>query len=131
MNPILIVGAGIGGLCTALALQRGGIEVRVFEAACEVRAAGAGIIIAPNGFRVLAALGLSAQLQTIGVELERLTLTDAAGRFLMRVPDQQAFVREFGHGLIGVLRPALYDLLLRQLEPDTVQTAKLVSAFAV
>jgi 2-methyl-3-hydroxypyridine 5-carboxylic acid dioxygenase len=53
-----IAGAGFAGLTTAIALRQRGWSVRVHEAAPEVRAFGAGIVLWENGLRVLAALGL-------------------------------------------------------------------------
>ena len=40
MDPVLIVGGGIGGLTLALSLHQAGIACRVFEAAPEIRALG-------------------------------------------------------------------------------------------
>ena len=40
---ILVIGGGIGGLTLALALQRVGIGVKVFEAAAEIKPLGVGI----------------------------------------------------------------------------------------
>ena len=62
---IAIAGAGIGGLTTALALLQQGFEVEVFEQASQLAEVGAGLQIAPNGTRVLQALGLDAALQAI------------------------------------------------------------------
>jgi salicylate hydroxylase len=56
----LISGAGIAGLAAALALHQRGIRVTVLEQATELRELGAGVQVAPNGARVLQALGLSA-----------------------------------------------------------------------
>ena len=53
-----VVGAGIGGLITALTLQKAGIKVRVLEQACELGEIGAGLTLQRNANRVLAALGL-------------------------------------------------------------------------
>ena len=60
---IAIAGAGIGGLTTALALLQQGFEVAVYEQASQLGEVGAGLQIAPNGTRVLKALGLDAALQ--------------------------------------------------------------------
>jgi 2-polyprenyl-6-methoxyphenol hydroxylase-like FAD-dependent oxidoreductase len=129
-TQILIVGAGIGGLATALALQQRGFSVKVFEAAPETRAAGAGILIAPNGFRVLQALGLEHKFLQLSRELGVLDLTDSAGKPLLRSASRAVLMREFGAVPMGVLRPALYNLLLGALLPDTVQTDKKFSSFA-
>ena len=42
MQNIIIIGGGIGGLCTALALRRKGFGVQVYETVSEIKAAGAG-----------------------------------------------------------------------------------------
>ena len=55
----LIVGGGIGGLVTALALIESGHEVVVFEQASEIKEIGAGLQIAANGFKVFEALGIA------------------------------------------------------------------------
>lgn len=62
-QKILIVGGGIGGLALALALIRRGIDVEVYEQAVELREAGAGVQIGPNGVHVLHALGLKGALE--------------------------------------------------------------------
>ena len=68
MADIAIAGGGIGGLVAALALVQHGQRVRIFEQAAELREAGAGVQISPNGCRVLAALGLLDEARAIGVE---------------------------------------------------------------
>lgn len=66
-KPILIVGAGIGGLTAALALLQRGFEVTVLEQAEKLRELGAGVQISPNGTRVLFDLGLQAALAKVAV----------------------------------------------------------------
>ena len=52
-RPILIAGAGIGGLVTALSLQAAGHAVRVFEAVPRIEALGVGINLLPHAVREL------------------------------------------------------------------------------
>ena len=54
---VVVVGAGIGGLTTAIALQRTGHRVRVVDQVRELRPEGAGISLWSNGVKVLDALG--------------------------------------------------------------------------
>ena len=51
-QPMSIVGGGIAGLATALALARRGVVVEVYEQAEQISEIGAGIQISPNGSRV-------------------------------------------------------------------------------
>ena len=59
VRTVIISGAGIAGLATALALRQRGVAVTVLEQAVQLREVGAGLQIAPNGSRVLQALGLA------------------------------------------------------------------------
>ena len=58
----IIVGGGIGGMTTALALARTGWRVRLYERAPAFSEIGAGIMLTPNATRVLGYLGLAAAL---------------------------------------------------------------------
>ncbi len=60
---VAIVGAGIGGLAAAAALQRKGIEVAVYEQAAAFARVGAGIQVSPNAMRVLRGLGLEPRIR--------------------------------------------------------------------
>jgi len=69
MKPrVLIAGAGLCGLTTALALLQRGYDVRVFEQASELREVGAGVQLGSNGTRVLIALGLEAAMRRVVCE---------------------------------------------------------------
>ncbi len=58
----LIVGGGIGGLATAIALSRAGFEVQVLERAPDIREVGAGISLWANAIRALDRLGVRAAI---------------------------------------------------------------------
>lgn len=64
-SPILIAGAGIGGLAAALALQQRGFRVRVFERAPAVGDVGAGIALGGTASRCLYSLGLEHALKAV------------------------------------------------------------------
>jgi salicylate hydroxylase len=61
-RPVVIAGAGIGGLTAAIALAQRGFRVDVLEQAEQLEAIGAGIQLSPNASRVLIGLGLREQL---------------------------------------------------------------------
>jgi len=63
---VVVVGAGIGGLTAARALQRDGHRVRVLDQVRELRPVGAGISLWSNGVKVLNALGLGPQIAAVG-----------------------------------------------------------------
>lgn len=60
---VAVIGAGIGGLATAAALRRVGIEVTVYEQARHFARIGAGIQIGCNAVKVLRAFGLEPSLR--------------------------------------------------------------------
>jgi 5-methylphenazine-1-carboxylate 1-monooxygenase len=69
---VLIAGAGLGGLAAALSLHAAGIEVRVIDAARELRALGVGINILPHATRELVELGLADELTATGIPTREL-----------------------------------------------------------
>ena len=57
-ETITIIGAGIGGLTTALTLKQKGLNVNIFEGSAEIKPVGAGIILANNAMQVFKKLGI-------------------------------------------------------------------------
>jgi 2-polyprenyl-6-methoxyphenol hydroxylase-like FAD-dependent oxidoreductase len=112
-DPILIVGGGLGGLTTALALARHGRPARVLEGAPQFGAIGYGIQFGPNVFHVFDQLGLSEQVLAIADLPTALLLMDAlTGRELIRVPTGPSFRTRFKYPYIVVHRIDVHNVLL-------------------
>ena len=82
----IVVGAGIGGLSTAIALRRIGVEATVFERAGELKEIGAGVALAANAVRALRGLGLADAIKDIGVPLRDAEICSWQGEVLSRLP---------------------------------------------
>lgn len=78
--PIVIAGAGIGGLAAALSLARAGKRTLVLERATRIEEVGAGLQIAPNAGRILARLGLELEPALAAVALEPEAINIRRGR---------------------------------------------------
>ena len=82
---VLIVGAGIGGLSAAIALQRRGIDAVLFERTTELKEIGAGIAIAANAMKALDSLGLADAVGQIGAEPPFYEIRSWRGEVLSRL----------------------------------------------
>ncbi|SCN07603.1 Protein of unknown function [Bacillus wiedmannii] len=74
MNNVIIIGGGIAGLCTAISLQKIGLDVKVYDQNTEPTVAGAGIIIAPNAMQALEPYGISERIKKLATKVTALTL---------------------------------------------------------
>jgi 3-hydroxybenzoate 6-monooxygenase len=112
-KPILIVGGGLGGLTTALALSRCGRESRVLEGAPDFGAIGYGIQFGPNVFHVLDRLGLMEPTLAIADAPAAVLMWDALdGRELLRIPTGASLRARFTYPYIIVHRVDLHNVLL-------------------
>jgi 2-polyprenyl-6-methoxyphenol hydroxylase-like FAD-dependent oxidoreductase len=112
-DPILIVGGGLGGLTTALALARRGRRVRVLEGAPEFGAIGYGIQFGPNVFHVFDRLGLTEEVMAVADSPPAVLMLDAlTGKELVRIPTGASFRARFRHPYIIVHRIDLHNVLL-------------------
>jgi salicylate hydroxylase len=95
-KPILVAGAGIGGLAAALALARRGFDVRVFERASALSEVGAGLQLSPNAARILRGLGVDAFLDPALGRPEALVVHGASGKVLVEMPLGDAAEQRWG-----------------------------------
>src|SRR5262245_10381745 len=125
-DPVIVLGAGIGGLTCALALLRRGIEVEVYEQAPVLGEIGAGVQISANGTRVLHALGLERGLAECAVQpLSKEIRHWKSGRtwklFDLGVVSEQ----RYGAPYLFIHRADLHGLLVEAVRASTPQAIHL------
>ena len=128
---VLIAGAGIGGLSTALMLHQRGIAAEIFEQAPTVREVGVGINTLPHAIGELAELGLLPALERTGIRTRTLIYYNRQGQEVWR----EARGTDAGHKVPqfsihrGRLQKLLHDAVLERLGPDAVRTGLSLSGF--
>ncbi|KAH9295757.1 hypothetical protein KI387_039345 [Taxus chinensis] len=116
----VIIGGGIAGLATALALHRVGIRSTVLERADCLRAAGGGLIVWTNAWKALTALGIADLLrQQHPLPLENFELISLDGAGIIRSFPLQA--NGSCHELRCMKRAVLLEALATALPPETIK----------
>ncbi|MCU0399346.1 MAG: FAD-dependent oxidoreductase, partial [Cyclobacteriaceae bacterium] len=102
-KKILIVGGGIAGLTTALALERIQMDYYLLEAVPEIKALGAGITLAGNAMKVLEKLDVAYAVQERGETLTSMIIQDYRGKEIS-VVDAEKLNREYGMYNVAIHR---------------------------
>ena len=112
-----IIGAGIGGLTTALAFEKKGIEYQIFERAAELNEVGAGIWLAPNALQVLERLDILEEVKLNGNSIDRITI---GKQDLSPLSDslQDTIKEKFGFTTVAIHRAKLQKLLFDKIPKD-------------
>jgi 2-polyprenyl-6-methoxyphenol hydroxylase-like FAD-dependent oxidoreductase len=116
---VVIVGGGIGGLTTAVALQRAGIGAHVYEQEPALHEVGAGIGLWANAIHVFEALGLGPAVLDLGAGPLGGGIRSSDGHWLTRQP-AEVLQRRWGAPTIAVLRADLQALLVKALPEDSL-----------
>jgi 2-polyprenyl-6-methoxyphenol hydroxylase-like FAD-dependent oxidoreductase len=128
---ITIIGAGIAGLTTAIALRkyRPDIELEIFEGSPELQPVGAGLVLAANAVMAFDSLGVKDPVLAVGNVLEHFEILDATGRVITR-NDNLAINRDLQTiSNFSVHRADLQRVLLAQLPSVPVHLDKKASEF--
>jgi 2-polyprenyl-6-methoxyphenol hydroxylase-like FAD-dependent oxidoreductase len=119
-QQILVIGAGISGLATAVALQRRGQDVTVIEERADT-SSGAGISVWPNALAALDEIGLGDAVRAAGGRVTAGALRWCDGSWL-RHPSPQRLVKALGEPLVVIRRYALTEVLADALADGTVHS---------
>jgi salicylate hydroxylase len=112
LRNIAVVGAGIGGLCSALALVKQGFKVTVHEQAAALSEVGAGLQLSPNAMQVLKQLGLAAPLSPYVFRPQNAVMRHyKSGKNYFSVPLGGNCLQQFGAEYWHVHRADLHHVL--------------------
>lgn len=117
----IIIGAGIGGLSTAIALQAKNIDVEVFDAAPLLSAIGAGILLPPNAMAVLEQYQLSDQIESIGHPVKSFVILDHRGKSITQTSASYR-MQNREYYTIALHRGVLQQVLLHAFGKEKVHT---------
>ncbi|MEX6687465.1 FAD-dependent monooxygenase [Danxiaibacter flavus] len=110
----LIIGGGIGGLTTAIALKQRGISFEVYEAAEEIKAVGAGIWLGANAMNMFEKLGVAEKIKASSVCLKKAYIKDYKGNILQTI-DNEALLDKYGHTSQAIHRSTLQKILAEEM----------------
>src|SRR5690349_24291309 len=107
---VIVAGAGVGGLSTALALRQAGMEAQVYEQAADLRQIGAGLHIWTNAVKVLQSLGVADRLERHSSVMQKAEFRSAGGGLLASWP-QAEISKENGAPTLQISREELSKVL--------------------
>ncbi|WP_324741198.1 FAD-dependent monooxygenase [Pseudomonas veronii] len=116
-----IIGGGIGGIALARALQRQGIDFRLFERSSAFSEIGAGVQMTPNAVKALKALGVEDGLRQTGFLPEAMVGRNwQTAEELFRTPLKGTSVNAYGAEFFHIHRSDLHAILCDGLDSNLV-----------
>lgn len=125
-ETINIIGAGIGGLTTALTLKKRGLNVNIFESSAEIKPVGAGIILANNAMQVFQKLGIQDKIEKAGNKISFMKITDDQLTPLS-VVNLSEYEQKYGVSNIAIHRGELQKILANEIGFDNINLSKRLS----
>lgn len=128
---VIIVGGGIGGLTTALALRRHGHDIVVYEQVAEIRALGVGINLLPHAVGVLSQYGLMEALAATAIDAKEYVFMNKHGQEILA--DARGLAAGYAFPQYSIHRGELQMILLeaatRALGPGRIRTGCRLAEF--
>ncbi|MCF2948566.1 FAD-dependent monooxygenase [Paraglaciecola aquimarina] len=109
---IAISGAGIGGLCAALALVKRGFQVDIFERSTEIAEVGAGLQLSPNAMHVLTDLDVAENIKKVAFQPDSAVMRHyQTGDEYFSVPLKKVCIEKYGADYLHIHRADLQQVL--------------------
>lgn len=124
----VVIGGGIGGLCTAIALRQIGLDVTVYEQSTVFGEAGAGVTLWANAIKALRKLGVAGSVLAAGARIEEGALLTWRGKELTRTRTEE-FESLSGEPTIAIHRARLHKILLDALPEECVRPGETCAGF--
>ncbi|HCW06387.1 MAG TPA: monooxygenase, partial [Cytophagales bacterium] len=119
-----IVGAGIGGLTTGIALRNAGMDFEIFEASPVLQPVGAGISMASNAMQVFQRLGIGEKIKNAGEEIIEAFGVDESFKIISKVRVKEKVAPLYGIGSYAYQRGRLQQTLLSEIDPKKIHLTK-------
>lgn len=123
-----IIGGGIAGLTTAIALKKIGIDAQVFESAPAIKPVGAGLVLAANAIKAYRKLGIAKKIIKRGKLLPLFSIFDERGRIITSA-DAKEIGKKYDLHNFAIHRAELHEALLEELNPDQITLDKRAIGF--
>ncbi|MEP1552923.1 MAG: FAD-dependent monooxygenase [Paraglaciecola sp.] len=120
-TKIVIAGAGIGGLCAALAMSKKGCDVAVYEQSAELSEVGAGLQLSPNAMHVLAGLNVADEIKALGFQPSAAVMRHyQTGAHYFSVPLGAQATQKYGADYLHIHRADLQSTLYKACLKENV-----------
>ncbi|EHU2110032.1 FAD-dependent urate hydroxylase HpxO [Acinetobacter baumannii] len=121
---VVIIGAGMGGLTTGIALKKFGRQVRIFEQTEKILPVGAAISLWSNGVKCLNYLGLTEKIAKLGGQMDDLAYVDGLTGDVMTQFSLRPLIEEVGQRPYPVARADLQNMLMDEFGRDQIYLGK-------
>lgn len=126
---ITIIGAGMAGLTTGIALKKFGHQVTIYEQAEQILPVGAAISLWSNGVKCLNYLGLTEQVEKLGGKMDNLAYIDGLTGDVMTQFSLYPLIEEVGQRPYPLSRAELQNMLMDEFGREDIHLAKKMISF--
>ncbi|UUS59413.1 MULTISPECIES: FAD-dependent urate hydroxylase HpxO [unclassified Acinetobacter] len=127
---ITIIGAGMAGLTTGIALKKFGHQVTIYEQAEQILPVGAAISLWSNGVKCLNYLGLTEQVEKLGGKMDHLAYIDGLTGDVMTQFSLFPLIEEVGQRPYPVSRADLQNMLMDEFGRENIHLGKKMVSFS-
>ncbi|KUJ53099.1 FAD-dependent monooxygenase [Chryseobacterium sp. JAH] len=120
MNPISIIGAGIGGLTLGNILKQQNLDFTIYESAQEIKPVGAGIMMAVNAMQIFEKLDLKEKIENAGNKIHGIFITDEKLKTISTT-NVLALEKKFNSCNVAIHRADLQNILAENLGFENIK----------